>query len=326
MSKLFHRHNILFDAEKAWQLYCRNPSFFNFPERITLELTNRCNLRCFMCPRNGVDMKLGDMEFDLFKKIIEEAEKFLPVCLVPFFRGESLLHPNFLEMIRFAKERGLGPIQLATNAVFLSFGISRELLKTGIDFISFSIDVNDPSLYEKIRVNSDYEKVFSQVMFFLKEKRRRKLTKPLTQVSAVKTEKNGPFIREFVNFWKGKVDRVRIYYSHSLNGHLGQVSGEISEDKRKPCLKLLTDMVIYWNGDVAICNHDWQRPQFIGNAKQNSLQDIWNSDFYHKIREKHLENKIGDFSPCNFCSHWKTYYKQEPIIGEVYEEDSVSVN
>ena len=60
MSKLFHRHNILFDAEKAWKLYKNNPSFFNFPERITIEFTNRCNLRCFMCPRNEVDMILGD--------------------------------------------------------------------------------------------------------------------------------------------------------------------------------------------------------------------------------------------------------------------------
>ena len=85
-------------------------------------------------------------------------------------------------------------------------------------------------------------------------------------------------------------------------------------------------MVIYWNGEVAICNHDWQRPQFIGNVKQSSLQDIWNSTFYQEIRKKHLEGRVENFSPCNFCSHWKTYYKQEPIIGEVYEKNSLSVN
>ena len=44
----------------------------DFPERITVELTNRCNLECTFCPRHLVEMKLGNMEMSLFKKIVDQ--------------------------------------------------------------------------------------------------------------------------------------------------------------------------------------------------------------------------------------------------------------
>jgi len=323
--KIFHREEIFNHPEKAWSVYRNNPEYFRFPERITVELTNRCNLRCFMCPRNKVNMKLGDMDVDLFKKIVDEASQFLPVCLVPFFRGESLLHPQFIEMLTYAKNKGLSPIQLATNAYFLSEELSSKILDLEIDFISFSVDVNSPSVYEKIRKHSDFERVFSNVLGFIKERNKRKFSKPQIQISAVKIKENENFIKDFIDFWIDKVERVRIYFAHSLNGRLGYVEGEEEiPNIRKPCLKLLTDIVIYWNGDVAICNHDWDRDLFIGNVKQNSIQQIWHNSIYTQIRGKHLENKLEDFPPCNFCSHWKAYYKDNFILGEVYEKNKVS--
>jgi len=170
ISKIFHRDRIFLDPQESWKIYQQNPDYFEFPERITVELTNRCNLKCFMCPRNNVKMKLGDMSMEVFKKIIEEASKFLPVCLVPFFRGESLLHPRFIEMLKIARDKGLGPIQMATNAYFLDEKITQELLNLKIEFISFSIDVNDPQIYQKIRKHSDFRRVFSNILYFLEEK------------------------------------------------------------------------------------------------------------------------------------------------------------
>lgn len=326
MSKIFHREIIFNDPRKTWEKYKEAPHFFNFPERITVEITNRCNLRCFMCPRNTIDMKLGDMELEIFKKIIDEASRFLPVCLVPFFRGESLLHPQFIEMVTFAKTKGLKPIQMATNAYFLSSEISRSILDLEVDFISFSVDVNQPEIYRKIRKNSDFERVFSNILYFLEERKKRNLILPEIQVSAVKTEENSPFMRDFVRFWEDKVDRVRIYYEHSLDGKLGHLPEEGEEVKREPCLKILTDMVIYWNGDVAICNHDWQRDIFIGNVEHDSIEDIWKNKIYNKIRQSHLGNSLEEISPCNYCSHWEMYYRDNYIIGEVYEKNEVSPN
>ena len=87
-----------------------------FPLRVTLELTNLCNYHCAMCPsRHQPDSVKGFMEPALFHRLVDEIAEHLPVTLVPFFRGETLLHPKAVELIAHAKSRGLGPVQLATN-------------------------------------------------------------------------------------------------------------------------------------------------------------------------------------------------------------------
>lgn len=325
-SQVFHRNPIFNNPAKAWEIY-KNKNFgcFSFPERITVELTNRCNLQCVMCPRSKVKMRLGDMDADLFKNIINEASHFLPTCLVAFFRGESLLHPNLLELLSFAKNKGLKPIQLASNAFFLDSKITDSILDLGIDFISFSVDVNNPETYKKIRKNSYFEKIFSNILYFISRKEKKKMRLPIIQVSAVKTEDSKPLIQDFINFWKNKVDRVRVYPAHSLNGLLGHLQKDTPQNARRPCLKLLTDIVIYWDGEVAICNHDWQRESLIGNIKGESIEKIWKSEIYNNIRDKHLNNELTDFSPCDYCSHWKAHYQENYFLGELYEKDTISL-
>ncbi len=323
MNKIFHKNNIFKDAQKAWSVYRQAPESFDFPERVTVEITNRCNLSCFMCPRHKVKMETGDMDKTLFRKIVDEIALYLPVSLVPFFRGESLLHPGFLEMMRYAVARGLAPIQMATNAFFLDKKTAKEIIDLGIDFISFSVDTNNPRIYSRIRKNSDFKKISANILYFLDLKTKYAETAPVVQVSAVKTKENSEFIQDFVSFWKDKVDRVRIYYVHSLNSDIGYLQEEKKGLKRLPCLKLLTDIVIYYNGNVAICNHDWQRDTFIGNISRDSIKDIWNNDIYHDIRNKHLNDNLQNFSPCNHCSHWQVYYKNQQIIGELYENKKV---
>lgn len=316
--QIFHRDKILNEPARAWQVYKEDRSYFSFPERITIEVTNRCNLQCSMCPRNKVKMKMGDMRMRLFKKIIDEIANFLPACLVPFFRGESFLNPQFLGMLAYAVNKKIKPIQIATNALFLNPKTAKRILNLGVDFISFSVDTGRRDLYNKIRKNSDFGTVFHNILYFLELKSKKGLNFPEIQISAVKTKENEPFIKEFINFWEGKVDRIRIYQEHSLKDRLGEVESKKPKEKRMPCLKVLTDLVIYWDGDVAICNHDWKRDIFIGNVKKESIEEIWNSPAYREIRERHMANDLEDFSPCNYCSHWQTYYCKEHIIGELY--------
>ena len=73
--------------------------FRKFPDRVTIELTNKCNLVCNCCPRKFMKTGLGVMEKEVFEKVIDECAEHLPVALVPFFRGESLLHNHFNDFI-----------------------------------------------------------------------------------------------------------------------------------------------------------------------------------------------------------------------------------
>ena len=112
-----------------------------------------------------------------------------------------------------------------------------------------------------------------------------------------------------------------IYYPHSLNGRLGSLDVKCKISTRKPCLKLLTDIVIYWNGEVAVCNHDWQRKEFIGNVNNESIRNIWQSEYYRRIRKRHLQGKYAADPTCRNCEHWRIYYYKDCIMGEVYTKE-----
>ena len=135
-----------------------------FPNRITIELTNKCNVSCTFCPRQTIPMKLGCMDMTLYKKIIDEASLHLPVKIVLFFRGESLLHPQFIDCLRYAKEKGLGPIQFASNALALTSNITEMMLEAEIDFVSFSLDTLNPEVYKKTRATGDLKKSMDNVI------------------------------------------------------------------------------------------------------------------------------------------------------------------
>jgi len=261
------------------------------------------------------------MEWSLYRKIIDEASTYLPVTLVPFFRGETLLHPQFLKMLRYAKEKGLGPIQIATNATLLTENISKEILHLELDFISFSLNSIDLSISKDEDIRDPY-KVREKLEAFIALKKKLNLKNPTIQVSLVETKKTKELVKRFVDEWIEKVDRVRVYKEHSKNGQFGSLDYKESKElRRKPCLKVLTDMVIYWDGRVALCNHDWFRKNHIGQAGKKTVQEIWQSNEYHHIRELHYQGRGDEDLSCQGCDHWILFYRPEKMIGELYSKE-----
>ncbi len=296
-----------------------------FPNRVTVELTNNCNLKCAMCPRVYMESSKGYMSMPLFKKIIDEISTYNNIALVPFFRGESLLHPEFIEMMTYVKEKDISPVQLTTNATTLTEDIAQALIDIELDFISFSVDSIDHDTYGNIRKGADLQNVLKNIEKFSEIKRKRGQSKPEIQVSVVKTESTIDSIDEFVEFWQDRVDRVRVYEEHSKGGNYGSLSENqnvVVSEKRQPCLKPFSDFIIYWDGSAALCNHDWDRKDAIGNVNQNSIKEIWQNDKYKKIRDAHTKNNNELEELCKRCDHWKSYYVEQHQIGELYVGNS----
>ena len=297
----------------------------DFPNRITVELTNQCNVSCTFCPRQSVDMKIGFMSMELYKKIIDEASDHLPVKLVIFFRGESLLHPEFIECVKYAKDKGIGPIQYATNAFELTNDMADKLLETGIDFISFSLDTLDPEIYRKSRLCGNLDISRDNVIYLSKkydEKRKKGLQVPTLQVSTVEIEEYMPEQGQFIEFWKKYVDIVRVYYEHDDNGKFRNVEVQrlLEEEvpERKPCRKLFTDLLVYWDGQLALCNYDWRGGLQGLNLNKMTIEEAWNSKSYEQLREAHNNGEIADDIMCQNCQHWRIDYMQNGYLGKLY--------
>ncbi len=282
-----------------------------FPRRITIELSSRCNLSCVMCPRQYVSGENGFMDETLFEKIVQEIAEEDVESVVPFFRGESLLHPRFMELLGLLRRHSRARIQLATNALLLSEEMIHDLLfKIRIDFISFSLDAVNEETYRKIRLGGSLEKARENVLSFLRARDGSASTGTVVQVSLTENEFNLEEIRSFIGYWRDRADRVRIYARHSEGGAFGALSSpgfQRESFERSPCMKPFNDMVIYHDGRVALCNHDWDRPQSasLGSVKEKSIREIWQDSPYQRVREMHHGGAWDELEPCRLCDHWQ---------------------
>jgi len=295
----------------------------NFPKRVTIELTSRCNLSCLFCPRQIFNTPQGDIDDELFMAIIDECSKNLPVTLAMFFRGEPLLFGKLPEFIKYAKEKGLGPVQLASNGLLLDSEAADSLLMSGLDFISFSLDTNDEGLYLQYRKNGNLIVSRKNILAFIKKAdylRSHGKQVPEIQISSVDMEKYRAKKDEFIEFWTKYADRVRIYEEHSADGNFGSLESKNCDasSSRTACNKVYSDIVIYYDGSVAICNHDWNNQMQLGNVKNQSIQEIWNGEKYQKLRRQHIENRFEDGNICKTCDHWRMYNTSEGFIGKLY--------
>ncbi|MEB2308860.1 MAG: radical SAM protein [Candidatus Brocadiaceae bacterium] len=105
------------------------------PERIQIEITNRCNYVCHMCPRESFNLAEKDIPPDLFKKIIDRIETAHNIILTGW--GEPLLHPELMNMILYAKSKG-HHVGVTTNGLLLAPFI--EKLVDTVDKLTVSLD------------------------------------------------------------------------------------------------------------------------------------------------------------------------------------------
>lgn len=274
-----------------------------FPKRIEIELTNACNSKCVYCPRNYGIGEEGFMSFELFRRIIDESSAHQDIVIQLHRRGESLLHPRFSDMLSYVKGK-FRDVQIATNAINLDEK-KAFIMAEVMDFVSFSLDL--PCRYFEKRGVDVYPQVEKNINRFISINKKARM-----QVSAVRDDDMAETdIEAFRKIWNGKVDRVRIYQKHSIDGVFGAMADKKRD--RKPCMKPFTDMVIYWDGKVVRCNHDWSNEP-IGYASREGIMEIWNNDNYQRLRD---EQKKLCFSEdvCKNCDSW---YAEEGVQGTGY--------
>lgn len=276
------------------------------PKRCEIELSSACNLHCTYCPRRFVDDISGFMEFELYKKIIDELSPFPETIIVLHRRGESLLHPEIGRCLDYIRGK-FADIQLATNATLLDSSISEKIMEA-VTFISFSIDA--PVNFNRTRTPASYEEVERKILNFLSLNRGR----TRTQVSMVATAGTSPeSIDEFKERWLGKVDRVRIYEEHSTNGRFGSLARR--RDNRVSCVMPFYELLVYADGKVGRCNHDWAGEP-LGDLNGSSIRDIWHSSVYEDLREQHRTLNFRD-RVCAECDSWYPVVGSQ-MTGEVY--------
>lgn len=298
-------------AQMALGYWIRQPNPGYMPVRMWVEPTNTCNLKCVMCPQSSdVKFKRGFMEFSLLTKIIDEAKEFV-YDMNLHHSGESLLHPEIIEMIWYAKKAGIYT-RLHTNATLLDEEKAKGILGADLDFLSFSFDGYDKETYENIRRGADFGKTLGNILNFLRMKKTQRKQRPFTVFEVIDlsakpgtpsgllkvTEEQLAFQKQFEGL---PLDKFVLKAPHNWAGTYDAEGNPIHPEKYCACTFPWYALVVFWNGNVSPCPQDFFNNLYLGNLKESSISEVWHGKPLVNIREKMKYKKYHNLNPCATC-------------------------
>lgn len=117
-------------------------------EYIQIEPTTRCNYTCGFCA--GRHMSQTDLEFSIFRNFVDTVNHIKHMELQG--EGEPLLHPQFFEMIVYARKRFPSlAISFITNGSLFTEKNIENILSANIHTILISIESADEAEFQHIR-------------------------------------------------------------------------------------------------------------------------------------------------------------------------------
>jgi MoaA/NifB/PqqE/SkfB family radical SAM enzyme len=252
------------------------------------------------------------MDFELFKKIIDATPFITQVHTQGY--GEPLLHPQIVEMVKYARKKGKRVI-FYTNGSPLTPELAVGLLEAGLSQIRFSIDAMESEEYEKQRPPLKFDEVLKNIIMF-QAVRDAGGYKTSTMVRMIK----GGDVEAKVAFWEKKVDSVvlsTIYYVPTPE--------ELEPPMRKgnpiTCLYPDEQIAIDWRGDISYCCMSMYGTGIVANVadlgeitKENIIE-LFNSGKMKKIRDGLPRGEYP--ARCEWCIKDVMWGKVQPLFGDL---------
>jgi radical SAM protein with 4Fe4S-binding SPASM domain len=269
------------------------------PIHLDVELTTRCNLGCEFCPLFNNNIPNIDMPFEIVTKIIDEFAEKGGCSLKLVYLGEPLLHKDLPKVIKYAKDKGIIEVMIATNGNLLNLKKAIELVEAGLDFIIFSIDSCRQQIYSQIRVNGDLQKVIEGLINIRHAKVLSGSKKPKIQIQAIPMELNKEEIEsgKYETFFKHHCDIIRIaptLFDYNLTEPIGETPNFF-------CDSVFQRMTIRADGKIAVCCGERKDEKIIGDIRRDTIEDAWISKEFCKIRFLMRKRKSHMIEACATC-------------------------
>lgn len=292
------------------------PRFFitpSFPTHLEIEAASVCQMRCPMCKttemvRAGIDF-FGFMDLRLYKKIIDECAEEPLYSIKLSWRGEPLLNPNIVEMVSYAREKGIKDIAFLTNGERLSQKLSEQLVDAGLSWISVSFDGFEDT-YNKIRAPAVFSETMEKIKYLRYYRDKFKRYNPLIRIQSVHSAIKGREL-EFLNLWDSIADRVNFIadQKRSIN------KKDYRHDPYYICSSPWQRMCVSWNGKVAQCYGDYLMGNILGDVNNESIKNIWHGGAFIELRKLMKEGRRLATKPCQTCSDGGIIEKDEIAVG-----------
>jgi MoaA/NifB/PqqE/SkfB family radical SAM enzyme len=292
-----------------WHIYPNIYHVPSFPTHVDIESSNVCQMKCPMCARHLMKAKQGLMDFELYKKVIDECAREGVYSVKLSWRGEPLLHPRLFEMVALAKEKGIKEVALLTNAERLGKEAAKELILSGADWIGVSFDGLGET-YNYIRYPAKFEEAVARIQTLQDLKKKMGRSKPLVKIQTVYSAiKDDP--GAFRDFWVPKVERVMVIADQLRSND----RKDFEHDPNYVCPSPWQRICVSFEGTIAQCHSDYNMANVLGDVRTHSLREIWHGEPFRRLRELHRARRRLVLVPCQTCCDGGKAKVQQIMVG-----------
>lgn len=168
-----------------------------------LLITGKCNNRCVFCFSRKELLNINFKDKDL-KGIIKDSYNSGAKILV-LSGGEPTIHPNFLDLIAYAKTTGYSSIRTISNGRMFAYSkFAKKAKKLGLNEVTISIHSHIPIIQDEL---SGVEGSFNQALKGIENCKRENIN---LKINIVVNRKNIKKIKETILFFYEKMGVKRI--------------------------------------------------------------------------------------------------------------------
>ena len=286
------------------------------PFVVFVDPASACNFQCSFCPTGHRDMirdtgrYQGAMKYDLFQKIVDDLGAFdSPIKVLRLYKdGEPFLNKRLADMIAYAKASGhVEYIDSTTNGTFITPERLGPVIEAGLDKINISVDGMTREQYSRFtKTDFDFDGFVKNVRWLYENKGQCEVVVKIPGELITEAQR-----QEFYDTFGDHCDRIFIenfapcWPEFDIEAHTGvKIQGGIYQQDvgdTDTCPYIFYGYSVNADGLVSSCFLDWERKLVIGDARRQSMKEIWTSDAMNALRLQHLEGKRCENAVCGGC-------------------------
>ncbi|MFO0982645.1 MAG: SPASM domain-containing protein [Planctomycetota bacterium] len=274
--------------------------------KVQIQTVSTCNAACPMCGwalTKGVQPQ-GRMADVVYRTIVEQLRGRGVERTSLYMENEPLLDRDLAARTAYLKQ--CVPETTAvifTNGLLLDGHRALELHDAGMDEIVISVVGFQRPAYERYMAGLDFERAMRNLDAVAHLERAGRLRG--TTIKIVSLDLPGAqdgmtaFAQRtgFAPMVKPVTNRAGLIDLHALG------MSSVAEDSFQACQRPFVKAYILYNGDLVLCNCDWQRTTIIGNVMEHTLEQLWLSPRLMEIRRHHLAGRLPADSLCAKCDY-----------------------
>ena len=121
-----------------------------YPTNVYIPVTNRCNLKCWMCDVVMVPRPVLELGLDEIRQVLDEVKSWGGNQIVLLTGGEPFLRKDIFDILHHSVSLGLRT-EMVTNGTLIDERTARQVMDSGLHMIAVSLDSVTPRIHNATR-------------------------------------------------------------------------------------------------------------------------------------------------------------------------------